>query len=137
MNNPLSTSDKVKWSKQTAHQWNSSDFIVINFTAFVQILFKQWRSLSQWSIHCFKCRGMFQMNRRLFKLISYKICFNHQKIMMIELKIFHVTSASGSGSTLSCQHNGTTCCSIVLLQQHVLQHKHSTKLMYKKPRNSR
>ena len=30
-------------------------FIVTSFTAFVQLLFKQWWSLSQWSIHCFKC----------------------------------------------------------------------------------
>ena len=27
LNNPLFASDKVKWLKQTAHQWNSYDFI--------------------------------------------------------------------------------------------------------------
>ena len=63
LNNPVL--DKVKWLKQTAHQCNSSDYIVANFTAFVLILFKQWWSLSQWSIHCFK--WMFQTNRRMFK----------------------------------------------------------------------
>ena len=69
-------------SEMIEAKWNSCDFIVTKFTGFVQILFKEWWNLSQWSIYGINVLIllmililsinevlMFQTNRRLFKFI--------------------------------------------------------------------